>query len=58
MDRRRTKTDRNSSQSAFSSDELNIWKISATIHEIGKIKALFGLGMTPIKNDKAVEMAK
>ena len=23
-------------------------KISAKIHEIGKIKAIFGLGMTPI----------
>ena len=25
-----------------------IWKISTKIHEIGKIKAIFGLGMTPI----------
>ena len=25
-----------------------IGKISAKIHEIGKIKAIFGLGMTPI----------
>ena len=24
------------------------WEISAKIHEIGKIKAIFGLGMTPI----------
>ena len=32
-----------------------IGKISAKIHEIGKIKAIFGLGMTPIyslKNDQ------
>ena len=33
---------------AFGSGELKIWKISAKIHEIGKIKAIFGLGMTPI----------
>ena len=26
----------------------NIGKISAKIHEIGKIKAILGLGMTPI----------
>ena len=25
------------------------WEISAKIHEIGKIKAIFGLGMSPIK---------
>ena len=27
---------------------IKIWKIRAKIHEIGKIKAIFGLGMTPI----------
>ena len=27
---------------------IKIGKISATLHEIGKIKAIFGLGMTPI----------
>ena len=27
---------------------IEIGKISAKIHEIGKIKAIFGLGMTPI----------
>ena len=27
---------------------INIGKIRAKIHEIGKIKAIFGLGMTPI----------
>ena len=27
---------------------IQIGKISAKIHEIGKIKAIFGLGMTPI----------
>ena len=27
-------------------------KISAKIHEIGKIKAIFGLGMTPLKGGK------
>ena len=27
---------------------IKIEKISAKIHEIGKIKAIFGLGMTPI----------
>ena len=27
---------------------IKIGKISAKIHEIGKIKAIFGLGMTPI----------
>ena len=27
---------------------MKIGKISAKIHEIGKIKAIFGLGMTPI----------
>ena len=27
---------------------MKIGKISAKIHEIGKIKAFFGLGMTPI----------
>ena len=27
---------------------IKIRKISAKIHEIGKIKAIFGLGMTPI----------
>ena len=26
---------------------MKIGKISAKIHEIGKIKAIFGLGMTP-----------
>ena len=26
----------------------HIGKVSAKIHEIGKIKAVFGLGMTPI----------
>ena len=26
---------------------IKIGKISAKIHEIGKIKAIFGLGMTP-----------
>ena len=34
---------------------IKIGKISAKIHEIGKIKAIFGLGMTPIyglKNDQ------
>ena len=34
---------------------MKIGKISAKIHEIGKIKAIFGLGMTPIyglKNDQ------
>ena len=30
---------------------IKIWKISAKIHEIGKIKVIFGLGMT-------VKMAK
>ena len=29
-----------------------IGKISAKIHEIGKIKAIFGLGMTPIYGPK------
>ena len=33
-----------------------IGKISAKIHEIGKIKAIFGLGMTPIYT--ALKMAK
>ena len=33
---------------------IKIGKISTKIHEIGKIKAIFGLGMTP----KAVKMAK
>ena len=27
---------------------IKIGKLSAKIHEIGKIKAIFGLGMTPI----------
>ena len=27
---------------------IKIWKIRAKIHEIGKIRAIFGLGMTPI----------
>ena len=27
---------------------IKIWKISAKIHEIGKIMVIFGLGMTPI----------
>ena len=27
---------------------IKIGKISTKIHEIGKIKAIFGLGMTPI----------
>ena len=27
---------------------IKIGKISAKIHDIGKIKAIFGLGMTPI----------
>ena len=27
---------------------ITIGKISAKIHEIGKIKTIFGLGMTPI----------
>ena len=27
---------------------IKIGKINAKIHEIGKIKAIFGLGMTPI----------
>ena len=27
---------------------IKIGEISAKIHEIGKIKAIFGLGMTPI----------
>ena len=27
---------------------IKIGKISAKIHEIGKIKAIFGLGLTPI----------
>ena len=27
---------------------IKIGKISAKIHEFGKIKAIFGLGMTPI----------
>ena len=27
---------------------IKIGKISAKLHEIGKIKAIFGLGMTPI----------
>ena len=31
---------------------INCGKISAKIHEIGKIKAIFGLGMTPIKGGK------
>ena len=34
---------------------IKIGKISAKIHEIGKIKVIFGLGMTPIyglKNDQ------
>ena len=35
---------------------MKIWKISAKIHEIGKIKAIFGLGMIPIY--KALKMAK
>ena len=35
---------------------LKIGKLSTKIHEIGIIKAIFGLGMTPIY--KAVKMAK
>ena len=31
---------------------IKIGKISAEIHEIGKIKAIFRLGMTPILGDK------
>ena len=31
---------------------IKIGKISAKIHEIGKIKAIFGLGMTPISGGK------
>ena len=31
---------------------IKIGKISAKIHEIGKIKAIFGLGMTPIYGPK------
>ena len=31
---------------------IKIGKISAKIHEIGKIKAIFGLGMTPILGRK------
>ena len=31
---------------------IKIGKISAKIHEIGKIKAFFGLGMAPIHGDK------
>ena len=27
---------------------INIWNITTKIHEIGKIKAIFGFGMTPI----------
>ena len=29
-------------------NNIKIGKISTKIHEIGKIKAIFGLGMTPI----------
>ena len=35
---------------------IKIGKISAKIHEIGKTKAIFGLGMTSIY--KAIKMAK
>ena len=35
---------------------IKVGKISAKIHEIGKIKAIFGLGMTSIYN--ALKMAK
>ena len=31
---------------------IKIGKISTKIHEIGKIKAIFGLGMTPIEGGK------
>ena len=31
---------------------IKIGKILAKIHEIGKIKAIFGLGMTPIRPQK------
>ena len=31
---------------------IKIGKISTKIHEIGKIKAIFGLGMTPIQGCK------
>ena len=31
---------------------IKIGKISAKMHEIGKIKAIFGLGMTPIYGPK------
>ena len=34
--------------SQFGKHFIKIGKISAKIHEIGKIKAFFGLGMTPI----------
>ena len=34
---------------------MKFWKISAKTQEIGKIKAIFKLGMTPIK---ALKMAK
>ena len=33
---------------AFGKIFHKIGKISAKMHEIGKIKAIFGLGMTPI----------
>ena len=31
---------------------VNIGKIGNKIHEIGKTKAIFGLGMTPLKGAK------
>ena len=40
---------------------IKIGKIRAKIHEIGKIKAIFGLGMTPIyglKNGQIISLAK
>ena len=40
---------------------MKIGKISPKIHEIGKIKAIFGLGMTPIyglKNGRIKSLTK
>ena len=34
---------------------IKIGKISTKIHEVGKIKAIFGLGMTPIIPYKAIK---
>ena len=35
---------------------IKIWKISAKIHDIGKINAIFRLGMDPIKGLKKAKL--